>query len=202
MTGRAPKGARKLAIDTLTIVEMEIHFLRQSWIWYLLGSFVFPMAIFFWSRALAPDDAEAVRWLITGTIVFGVSIMTANSLADQIVQDRFQGRLKLIITMPMSKISYAFGILTFAEMQSFAIVGFLLVLDWLAGAEFTLTPFFVIVIAPLVLTMAGLVLFLASLAPNAEVGGIINEMVGILPVMLSPVFFTMDQAPLLLRFLG
>ena len=27
-------------------------------------------------------------------------------------------------------------------------------------------------------------------------------MVGILPVMLSPVFFTMDQAPLLMRWLG
>ena len=45
-------------------------------------------------------------------------------------------------------------------------------------------------------------LFLTSIAPSAEVGSIINGMVGILPVMLSPVFFTMEQAPLLMRWLG
>jgi ABC-type multidrug transport system permease subunit len=40
------------------------------------------------------------------------------------------------------------------------------------------------------------------MAPSAEVGGIINGLVGIMPVMLSPVFFTMEQAPLLLRWFG
>ena len=65
----------------------------------------------------------------------------------------------------------------------------------------SLVPFSVTVMLML-LTMAGLTLFLSSLAPSAEVGGIINGMVGIMPVMLSPVFFTMEQAPVLLRWFG
>ena len=32
------------------------------------------------------------------------------------IQDRFQGRFKLLITMPMSKGAYAIGVLLFATM--------------------------------------------------------------------------------------
>ena len=139
---------------------------------------------------------------MTGTIVFGVSTMTANSLSDQLIQDRFQGRLKLLITMPMSRAAYAIGVLAFASLQSAVIVALLLAIGFAAGVDFDPTLAFFPIILPMLLTMAGLTLFLSSLAPSAEVGGIITGMVGILPVMISPVFFTMEQAPLLMRWLG
>jgi ABC-type Na+ efflux pump permease subunit len=50
-------------------------------------------------------------------MVFGVAMITANSLSDQLVQDRFQRRLKLLITMPMSKTAYALGVLAFGSIQ-------------------------------------------------------------------------------------
>jgi len=68
---------------------MKLVYMRP-WLWYLLGGLIFPMGMFYWARAMALEDPEAVRRLITGTIVFGVSIMTANSLSDQLIQDRFQ----------------------------------------------------------------------------------------------------------------
>ena len=128
--------------------------------------------------------------------------MTANSLSDQLVQDRFQGRLKLLITMPMSKAAYAIGVFAFASIQSAVIMALLLTFGFVAGVDFDLTLAFIVVIVPMLLTMAGFPIFLASLAPSAEVGGIINGAVGILPVMISPVFFTMEHAPLVLRWLG
>ena len=195
-------GPAKFLRDIFSILGMKIYLLRQSWQWYLMGSLVFPVSMFYWSRALAPDDPEAVRRLLTGSIVFGVAIMTASSLSDQLVQDRFQGRLKLLITMPMSKFAYAIGVLIFASFQSAMIIAVLLTFGFIAGVELSLSlAFFPIVLATM-LIMSGLTLFLASIAPNAEVGGIINNLVGILPVMISPVFFTMEQAPLLLRWLG
>ena len=196
------EGAFKFLRDTFSVLEMKLIYMRQTWQWYLLGGLMFPMGMFYWARAMAPDDPEAVRRLITGTIVFGVSIMTANSLSDQLVQDRFQGRLKLLITMPMSKGSYAIGVLAFASIQAASTVVLLLTLGFASGVDFDLTLALPVIILPMLLMMAGLTLLLASLAPSAEVGGIINGLVGILPVMLSPVFFTMDQAPLLMRWLG
>ena len=196
------QGNIKFLRDTFTVLEMKLNYMRRTWQWYLVGGLVFPMGMFFWSRAMAPDDVEAVRRLITGTIVFGMSIMTANSLSDQLVQDRFQGRLKLLITMPMSKGSYAIGVLIFASIQSAATAVVLLGLGWISGVDFEPTLALIVVILPMLLVMGGLTLTLSSLAPSAEVGGIINGLVGIMPVMLSPVFFTMDQAPTLMRWLG
>ena len=195
-------GIAKFLRDVLSNLEMKLHLARQGWLWYVLGALIFPRGMFYWSRALAPDDPEAVRRLMTGTIVFGVSIMTANSLSDQLIQDRFQGRLKLLITMPMSRAAYAIGVLAFASLQSAVIVALLLAIGFAAGVDFDPTLAFFPIILPMLLTMAGLTLFLSSLAPSAEVGGIITGMVGILPVMISPVFFTMEQAPLLMRWLG
>ena len=139
---------------------------------------------------------------MTGAMIFGVAMMTANSLSDQLVQNRFQGRLKLLITMPMSKTASALGVLAFGSIQSVAILVLLMGLGITIGVDFEPTWAFVPIVVPMLLTMAGLTLVLSSLAPPAEVGGIINGMVGILPVMLSPVFFTMEQAPLLLKMLG
>jgi len=139
---------------------------------------------------------------MTGAMIFGVAMMTANSLSDQLVQNRFQGRLKLLITMPMSKTASALGVLAFGSIQSVAILVLLMGLGITIGVDFEPTWAFVPIVVPMLLTMAGLTLVLSSLAPPAEVGGIINELVGILPVMLSPVFFTMEQAPLLLRRFG
>ena len=151
---------------------------------------VFPMGMFFWARAIGPEDVNVVRRLMTGTIVFGVAIMTANSLSDQLVQDRFQGRLKLLITMPMAKASYALGVLAFASMQSAAIVAVLFGLGILSGVDFEPTLAFFPIVLPMLFMMAGLTLLLSSMASSAEVGGIINSLVGILP------------APLLLMWLG
>ncbi|MCH7706350.1 MAG: ABC transporter permease [Chloroflexi bacterium] len=88
------------------------------------------------------------------------------------------------------------------ELPAAAILVLLMGLGIAIGVDFEPTWAFVPVVVPMLLTMAGLTLVLSSLAPSAEVGGIINGMVGILPVMLSPVFFTMEQAPLLLRWFG
>ena len=192
----------KFVRDVLTIVEMKLFFLKRTWLWYLLGSLVFPVSLFYWSRALAPDDPEAIRRLMTGSMVFGVSVMTANSLSDQIVQDRFQGRLKLLITMPMSKASYAIGVTIFVFIQSTFIIALLMGFSIVAGVDSDPTLAIVPVLLTFLLTMAGLVLTLSSFAPSAEVGGIINGMVGIVPIMISPVFFTMEQAPLVIQWLG
>ena len=43
---------------------------------------------------------------------------------------------------------------------------------------------------------------IASISPSMEVGGIISNLVGVVLVMASPVFFTMDQAPMALQWLG
>jgi len=196
------QGARKFLGDVWTVLEMKLLFLIRGWYWYLIRALVFPLGMFFWLRVLAPDDPEVVLRFLTGAIIFGVTLMTANMLAQQLLLDRHLGRLKLLITMPVSKVSYAFGVLAFAVVQAVPMIGLILLAATISGVEYSPTWAFLPLIAALLISLAGVTLIIASHAPSMEVGGIVSSLVGIGLVMLSPVFFTMDQAPLVLNWLG
>lgn len=81
----------------------------RFWYWYLISGMVFPLTMFYWARAVGPDDPDVIRRLMTGTLIFGVSIVTANNIGQQAAEDCFNGRPKLLVTMPMARTAYAFG---------------------------------------------------------------------------------------------
>ena len=195
-------GATKFLRDVWSILEIKLLFLSRGWYLYVARPLVFPLAMFYWLKVMAPDDPDVVRRMMAGAIIFGFSLSTTNMLAQQIIQDRFMGRLKLLITMPMSKAAYALGVLAFAVVQAIPIVVLLLAVAPLSRVDLDLTWVFFPMLAPLLLTLAGFTFVIASYAPSMETGGIAANLLGIVLVMVSPVFFTMEQAPLVLRWLG
>ncbi len=214
MTSRAevgPVGQANLAVaggwvkffrDAGSVLEMKLIFLLRGWYWYLIRPLVFPLGVLFWLRVMVPDDPEVNQRVMAGAIVFGVSLSTANMMAQQIIQDRFLGRLKLLITMPVSKAAYAFGVLAFSALQATPIVVVLLAFSSVVGVDLSLTwEFFPLILATL-LGISGIALLIGSYAPSVEIGGIMSNLFGVVLVMVSPVFFTMDQAPLVLKIVG
>jgi len=195
-------GGVKFLGDVWSVMEIKFLFLIRGWFWYLIRPLVFPLGLFYWLRVMAPDDSEVVLRMMSGVIVFGVAMLTANMLAQQIIQDRFLGRMKLLITMPISKAAYAIGVLAFAISQAVPIIVLLLVFGWVADVNLELTWVFFPLMVPLLLSMAGPSLLIASYAPSPEVGSIMANLYGIALVVISPVFFTMEQAPLVLQWLG
>ena len=94
------------------------------------------------------------------------------------------------------------GVLAFAAILAAGTVALLLAFAWVAGVNFSVTWAFFPLAAIVLLSMAGLPLFIVSYAPSAEAGAIMGNLLGIFLIMVSPVFFTMEQAPLLLQWLG
>ncbi len=195
-------GWRKFLQDIGSVFEIKFIMFARAWYWYLVGVLVFPVGMFYFARALAPDSPDAVRRAMVGTIVFGATMMTTNMLAQSVIQDRFQGRLKLVITMPVSRIAYAFGVLIFGSMLSITTIAVLLVVALIAGVDFSLNWAFVPIVVTVLLTLSGLTLFIISYAPNAEVGGLMSNLMGILLAFISPVYFTMEQAPAVMKVFG
>lgn len=195
-------GVLKFVRDVWSVLEIKMIVMIRAWYWYLINALVFPGIMFYWSRTFANDDPEAIRRMLTGAVVFGLSLMTANSLASQMIQDRFQHRLKLFITMPMSRAAYAGGVMCFASVLSAVTVALLLALAYVANVDISLTWAFLPIVVPAVLSLAGLTIFIASYAPTAEVGQIMAAMLGIVLTMVSPVYFSMEQAPLFSRWVG
>ena len=195
-------GRPKFLRDVGSVFEIKFIMFARSWYWYIVGALVFPVGMFYFARALAPDSPEAVRRAMVGTIVFGATMMTTNMLAQAVIQDRFQGRLKLIITMPVSRIAYAGGVLLFGAMMTATTIGALLVVAVVAGVDFSLTWAFLPIVVTVTLTLSGLTLFIVSYAPNAEVGGLMSNLMGVLLAFISPVYFSMEQAPVVMRLFG
>ena len=201
-SGSTSLGVVKFFRDVWSILEMKALFALRGWYWYAIRPLVFPIGVLFWLRVMVPDDPEVNLRILSGAVVFGVSLSTANLLTQLILQDRFLGRMKLLITMPMSKASYAVGVLAFAAIQAVPVVVMLLAFSSLVDVDLRLTwAFFPLIVAAL-LGISGIALMISSFAPSVEVGGIMSNLFGVILVMVSPVFFTMDQAPLVLQMVG
>lgn len=199
----ARAGVRKFLIDIQTILEIKFRFLLRGWFWYLIRPIVFPLSMFYFLSTVADtDNPETVLRVITGALVFGVALMMSNMLAQMLLQDRFLGRLKLLITMPISKAAYATSIVIFAATQAIPVVILLLAFAYISGVPITLTWAFLPLITVVLVSLAGPTFIIASYAPSPELGSIIANLFGIALVIMSPVFFTMEQAPLLLEWLG
>ena len=182
--------------------EMRLMLVMRNWYWYVMGTLVFPLGMFYFANALAPDDPSSVRRAMVGSIIFGSGLLTTSMLGQSLLMDRFQGRLKLVVTMPVSKIAYAVGILAFGAILTGSTVAILLGVAVVAGVEWSFSWAFLPIVVTVLLTMSGLTFIVVSYAPSPEVGGLMSNLLGILLALVSPMYFSMDQAPFLMRAIG
>ena len=195
-------GPRKFVSDSLAVLEIHLLPMIRQWYLIVLGSVVFPIPMFYVFRAIAPDDPAVWQRLLAGTLIFGVAFSTAMLVGQQIVAQRFMGHLKLLITMPVSKAAYVAGTMAFTSVSGTLSAVFLLGFAFIAGVEieptWTLAPALLLT----VLALAGIVLFVMSFAPSLPVGNILASLIAIVLVIISPVYFTLEAAPLLLQWFG
>ena len=195
-------GPLKLLADISTVVGIRTRISAQGWYWLVIGPLFFPLPIFYMLHAYAGDNPAALIRIISGTLVFSVSFSTANQMSQLLLGERFVGNLKLIITAPVSKFAYVAGTLIHSSMVGAGSVVAILVFALVSGIDLDPTWTFLPVVILSVLFLAGVSLFITSFASSQAVGSILANLVGIILAMVSPVFFTMEQAPLLLRWLG
>ena len=195
-------GVRKFISDSLSV--FELNFLPSLRHWYLtvLLATAFPIPWFYVTRAIAPDDPEVVRRLLAGTLVFGVTFSVGMLVGQNAVAQRFIGNLKLLISMPMSKGAYVVGSLAYSSISGtisvLALVGFGLLAGVDIDPAWGLAPSLLLS----VLVMAGLTMFVVSFAPSLQAGNVATGLLAMVLAALSPVYFTMEQAPLPLKLLG
>ena len=162
----------------------------------------FPIPWFYVTRSIAPDDPDILRRLLAGTIVFGVTFSIGMLVGQNVVAQRFMGNLRLLITMPVSKGAYVLGSLAYSSISGTITVVALLGFGLAAGVDIDVAWGLVPSLILSVLTMAGLTLFVVSFAPSLQAGNLITGLLSLALAAVSPVYFTMEQAPFLLRLLG
>ena len=195
-------GVGKFVSDTISVFEINFLPLVKHWYLMILMALGFPIPWFYVTRSIAPDDPDILRRLLAGTIVFGVTFSIGMLVGQNVVAQRFMGNLRLLITMPVSKGAYVLGSLAYSSISGTITVVALLGFGVAAGVEvdvaWGLAPCLILA----VLAMAGITLFVVSFAPSLQAGNLITGLLSLVLAAVSPVYFTMEQAPLLLRLLG
>jgi ABC-type multidrug transport system permease subunit len=198
----AAGGFFKFIADTVSV--FELNFLPALKLWYvtILLAAAFPLPWFYVTRAIAPDDPQVLRRLLTGTLVFGVAFSIGTIVGQTFVGQRFSGTLRLLITMPVSKGAYFLGSLAHASISGALTVPILLAFALVAGVDINLEWGLAPALLLTVLAVSGLTLFVVSFAPSMQAGNLLTGVLSLILAALSPVYFTMDQAPLLMKLIG
>ena len=195
-------GFVKFVSDTISVFEINFLPMVKHWYLIMLMALGFPIPWFYVTRSIAPDDPDILRRLLAGTIVFGVTFSIGMLVGQNVVAQRFMGNLRLLITMPVSKGAYVLGSLAYSSISGTTTVVALLGFGLVAGVDVDIAWGLVPSLILSVLTMAGLTLFVVSFAPSLQAGNLITGLLSLALAAVSPVYFTMEQAPLLLRLLG
>lgn len=198
----ATGGIRKFISDSVSVFELNFLPSLKHWYFTVLLAAGFPLPWFYVTRAIAPNDPQVLRRLLAGTLVFGVAFSIGMLVGQNFVGQRFTGSLRLLITMPVSKGAYLLGSLAHSSISGAITVVILLGFALVAGFDIELRWEMAPSLVLTVLAVSGLVLFAVSFAPSAQTGNLATGMLSLILAALSPVYFTMDQAPLLMKLIG
>ncbi|MBI5289620.1 MAG: ABC transporter permease [Chloroflexi bacterium] len=185
-------------------VVFQIQMLKtRTWApFYILSVLIVPVGTLYFAKALIPpgaEDAVGTR-LVTGSLVFGIGLMTVNNLAQLMLFERFALMLKLMITSPISRYSYALGIVGFSLVQGMLTAAVLLACAPLVvGVDVHLDWRLVPILMLTAVSLTGIGIIIATWCPSQEIGGMLANTVGIMVTLLSPVYYPMERLPDWLR---
>jgi ABC-type multidrug transport system permease subunit len=181
--------------DAALIARVYLLMMQREWYIYVLLMALFPLAILVFARYLTPEGIQPSQRLIAGSIVFGLGISTVNGMTQMITNDRFMFRQKLFVAAPVHHLSYAAGLVFFGSIQGITNAAIILLFAPLFGITVHLSLWLVPIGLLTALSLTGVALVLGTWAPSAQSGNLLANTVGILVVMLSPIYYPLSRLP-------
>jgi len=192
----------KVVADAWVVFQIEALRFRAWVLFYVFSIVVAPVGLLLFAKALTPPGFDVGTRLMTGSLVFGLGMMTVNNLSQQMQQERFTFQLKLVVTSPVHRLSYAGGIIAYSVAQ--AVITAVVVLGFgpIFGIDIHLSPWLVPLILLTTLSMTGIAVTIATWAPAWEVANLLANLLGLLVTLLSPVYYPIERLPEWLRWVA
>lgn len=178
-------------------VIARIHFLQiqRAWPIYSIVFILFPLSFLFFAKNLTPEGFPVGSRLITGSIVFTLGLTIVNDLSQTLINERFNYQLKLIIVSPVSKVSYATGVITAGLLRGVLSSYVILVFAPMFDIHIELSLWLVPLTLLSALSLTGVALVIGTWAPSASMGNLMANTLGILIVLFSPIYYPVSRLP-------
>jgi len=181
-------------LNTYIVFRIELQNVVQGWKEYLI-SVLISSATFFMLRLVVNPDPEVEIQLLAGAIVFGVGMISVSRTGQLMVSERFEGRMKLFITSPISQSSYMVGVTTMATVSASITAVVVLALAAAAGVQYHLSPLLIPLIIFTGLTLTGIAVIIATHARTALTAYMLCDAIGVIVVFCSPIFYPVERLP-------
>jgi ABC-2 type transport system permease protein len=185
----------KLISDAAIIAHMNFLIMRRMLAIYLLIFTLFPLSFLFFAKNLQPEGFDVSSRLITGSIVFSLGLTIVNELAQNLVNERFNQQLKLIIASPVHRASYAAGVIAASVARGVLGSAIILLFAPLFGIDIELSLWLLPLAFLCATSLTGVALIVATWSPNAQTGNLMANTIGILVVMFSPIYYPLSRLP-------
>jgi ABC-2 type transport system permease protein len=190
-----PKALPKVIVDGALIMQMEMLKARVFVFGYILSIVLAPLGFLLFAKALTPPGFEVGERLVTGSLVFGMGIMTVNLLAQFILAERFNNEMKLIVASPVHPLSYVGGVLAYSVVQSLLTAAVILGFAPLFSIHIELSFWLVPILLLTAVSLTGIAIIIGTWSPSMELGNMLANTLGILIVLLSPVYYPLERLP-------
>jgi ABC-type multidrug transport system permease subunit len=192
---------RKAMTDAALIAWMETLKVRVAPAMYVVAIVFFPLGTLLFAKAMTPPGFDVGVRLVAGSLVFGLGLASVNLLAQLILFERFNNEMKLVIASPVHPLSYAAGVLIYSVGQALVTAAVVLSFAPLFGIDITLSIWLLPLLLLTALSMTGMAFVIATWSPSMEAGNMMANTLGILVVILSPVYYPIERLPGWLQWL-
>ena len=174
--------------------------LRQEWYWHILGWLIFPLGILFFIKTASGEDTAMVLYFLTGNAIMGMIFGTVQFVSQDLAWSRQNNLLDYYAMLPISRLQLILAIVAVATITSVpgALVNLLLGTKILDVAV-VWHPLLVLVIGLAVLSMSGVGVMIGVYAKSGTHANLINNLVLIVVMFLSPTFVPIERLPVALR---
>jgi ABC-type multidrug transport system permease subunit len=185
----------RLLDDARTIAIIHLLMIKRALAIYLIIFTLFPLSFLFFAKYLTPPGTPAGTRLITGSIVFSLGLTIVNELSQTLINERFNQQLKLIIVSPISKASYALGIISAGLVRGVLSSYVILLFAPVFGIDIHLSLWLIPLSLLCALSLTGLALVIGTWSPSAQTGNLLANTAGILIVLFSPLYYPVSRLP-------
>jgi ABC-2 type transport system permease protein len=194
---------KKTLRDMCLITRIYYLQFRDQIARFLFFAFLIPAGVYYIATASTGRDPALQLRFFTASILLSFSMLTIMWLGTIIVEDRFYGRLKLLITTPISRTSYVLGILGYDYILGLMTgCGFILV-SYLFEIEVQLNLLDAIILVLLTLSsFTGISIIVSQQAKSLQAGTVLADSTSICLIFFAPVFYSIEELPKAMQYVA